>query len=234
MASSRVRWLALLPASKGVTEGGRGAAWTDVASPEALAVTRAHSDADDLLAAPTRPARDRYDGVVHRSSALDTLDPPGRRRHARHVAYVSALAGLVRATEPLPAYRLEMAAKLEPVGGLAAYWRPHVTAALDAALAPGARVWMLTGGEYARAVIVPDGRRTVDVAFVETAATGEKSLPSATVKQARGQLARALVDHPDIARHPDHDRWGDVRLTAAGRILALREATADAQTWTWV
>ncbi len=234
MATSRVRWLALLPASKGVTDGGRGAPWQDVASTEALAVTRAHPDAGDLLAAPTRPARDRYDGVVHRSSALDTLDAAGRRRHARHVAYVSALAGLVRATEPLPAYRLEMAAKLGGVGGLAAYWRPHVTAALGEALAPGARVWMLTGGEYARAVAVPEGRRAVEVGFVQATPKGERSLPSATVKQARGQLARALVDNADLARHPDHDRWDEVRLTAAGRILSLRDATADTQTWTWL
>jgi len=228
--------MALLPASKAVTDIDGAPPWSEVASGPALDVLDALGDRDrgdhdtPLSQRGTARAWQRYDGVVHRAADPGSLDGADRRRWHRHVAYISALAGLVRPTDRLPAYRLEMAAVVDPLGGLGPFWRPHVTAALDAALTPGGVVWLLTGGEYARAVHVPEGRTLFEPRFVRP--DGERAMPSATVKQARGQLARALVTHPDLARDPWHDDWWWVGLEAAGAPVRLHQVTDDGtQVW---
>jgi len=202
-----------------VSGGGSGPTWAEAArgpAADLLAHLRADASDDPLPPArrPTRPAWQRYTGVVHQHADPGALSGADRDRFRRHVAYVSALAGLVRATDPLPAYRLEMAHVDAELGGLGPWWRPHVTAALEEALAPNAVLWLLTGGEYARAVGEPEHVRVVEPRFLR--ADGERSLPSATVKQCRGQFARALCEHPRLARRPGDDGWSQVELVAAG------------------
>jgi hypothetical protein len=217
--TQRSRWLVLLPASKGVTADARDPRWGTVANDPQREVLAALSDRDDhrdpspVSERGTTPAWKRYDGVLHRAADPRSLEGADRRRWHRHVLYVSALAGLVGATDRLPIYRLEMARVTDQLGGLGGFWRPHVAAVLGDRLTPTGLVWCLTGGEYARAVAVPGHQRIVEPRFVQ----GDRSMPSATVKQARGQLARALVQHPDAARDPGADAWGDVVLTAAGK-----------------
>lgn len=218
-----------------MTPGGGGPPWGEVATGPARDVLDLLGDADDLApdledglspsARPTTAAWRRYDGVVHRSVDPGTLTDADRRRFRRHVAYVSALGGLVRATDPLPAYRLEMATVVGDVGGLGPWWRPHVTATLDESLAPGALLWLLTGGEYGRAVDAPEGTTLVEPAFLR--ADTDRSMPSATVKQCRGGLARALCEHPDLARRPLDERWRDVELLAAGTPVRFEGAAPD-------
>jgi len=234
--TGRTRWVALLPASKAVTDRDGSPPWGEVADGPQREVLDALGDTDQgdddrpLSQRETARAWQRYDGVVHRAADPGTLARADRRRWHRHVAYVSALAGLVRPTERLPAYRLEMGTVVEPLGGLGPFWRPHVTATLDERLTPGGVVWLLTGGEYGRAVEAPEGRELYEPRFVRP--DGERAMPSATVKQARGQLARALVLHPDIARDPWHDDWWWVSLEAAGAPVRLDHVDDDGtQVW---
>lgn len=255
---ARRSWLALLPASKGNAPGGTGPAWRDAATEPALAVTKAFmatveagDDATvericqarsaqvtqaraavaDLLDAPTRPAWQRYIGVVHGAADPKSLDGPVRRRFLDHVAYVSALAGLVAASDPLPSCRLPMAARLDPLGGLATWWRPIVASSLDALLAPGARLWLLTGGEYERAVAWPAGCQPIKLAFTAQRGQAFGTPPSAALKQARGLLARRLAQEPTLARRPDHPGWDEVTFVAGGRHFRLADAGHDHQTW---
>jgi hypothetical protein len=235
--TGRTRWLALLPASKAVTDDAGGPAWGDVATgPQqtllaALGDLDQSDDATPLSTRATTRAWQRYDGVVHRAADPASLSAAERRRWHRHVRYVSALAGLVAPTDPLPAYRLEMAAVVEPLGGLGPFWRPHVTAALAADLTASGTIWLLTGGEYGRAVAPPDGTTLLEPRFVRP--DGERSMPSATVKQARGQLARALaIGGADLATDPRHPDWNDVELLAAGAPVRLdRVEDDDTQVW---
>lgn len=226
--------MALLPASKGIDPFESAPTWGDVAGPDQLALLGLVGDRDEadddrpLSARGTAPAWRRYDGVVHRAADVASLDAGARRRWRRHVAYVSAVGGLVGATDPLPPYRLEMATVTEE-GGLGPWWRPRITAALDDALTASGVLWLLTGGEYGRAVEVPEGRALVEPRFLR--AEGSRAMPSATVKQARGQLARALVEHPDLARAPLDEGWRDVRLEAAGRPVLFAGVEDGAPVW---
>lgn len=271
MTAAKRSWLALLPASKGTRPGGDGPAWSTVASPAAREVTEAvRSAARDLgdaafgklveapaskvdharaLAlgiadAPTLPGWQRYEGVVHTSADPGSLSSADRSRFRRHVAYVSALSGLVLADEPLPEYRLPMAASLDGMTddrALAAHWRPIVRERLADVLAPGARVWLLTGGEYERAVDLPDQVAGVSLTFVERrpprkGAAGKRdgtdgSPPAAALKQARGLLARLLASTPGAGRAPDGSAWEGVTFHAGLRDFHLEDATPTSQTW---
>lgn len=237
MTTGRTRWVVLLPASKAVTDREGTPPWGEKAEGpqrevlDALGDTDQSDDERPVSQRGTTRAWQRYDGVVHRSADPASLPRSDRRRWHRHVRYVSALAGLVAPTDRLPAYRLEMATVVDELGGgLGPFWRPHVTAELDEVLTPDGVVWLLTGGEYGRAVDTPEGRELLEPRFVR--ADGETAMPSATVKQARGQLARALVTHPDIARDPHHDDWWWVSLEAAGAPVRLHRVEDDGtQVW---
>lgn len=185
----------------------------------------------DVLDAPTLPAWQRYSGVVHAAADPAGLSPDARGRFRRHVGYVSALAGLVLADEPLPAYRLPMGANLPGPGSLAAFWRGPIEQRLGEVLAAGSRLWLLTGGEYERAIVVPPGVRRVDVHFVEQRGGRTVSPPSAALKQARGILARNLAIAAGAGRSPQADSWQDLRFVAGLRTFVLEDADADSQTW---
>lgn len=235
--SGRTRWVALLPASKAVTDTASDPGWGAVASGPQREVLDALGDRDQaedptpLSERGTTRAWQRYDGVVHRAADPWTLTSAERRRWHRHVRYVSALGGLVAPTDPLPAYRLEMGTVVDPLGGLGPFWRPHVTAALDDELTMSGTIWLLTGGEYGRAVDTPEGRTLLEPRFVRP--DGARSMPSATVKQARGQLARALtIGGADLATDPSHAGWADVTLEAAGAPVRLERVEDDGtQVW---
>src|SRR5690606_1527417 len=82
-----------------------------------------------LFAAPTRPALDRYTGVVYDALAADTLPASAREFARRHLVIHSAAVGLLGAEDPIPAYRLSHASGL-PGLRLAAHWREVIEAQL--------------------------------------------------------------------------------------------------------
>jgi cytoplasmic iron level regulating protein YaaA (DUF328/UPF0246 family) len=129
-----------------------------------------------LLSSPTLPAIHRYTGVLY--DALDVASLRGAaaaRAHAR-LAVGSALFGLLRADDQIPAYRLSASSKLPGSATLASRWRPVLEPVL-AELAATELVVDLRSGSYAGlgklsdAVRVdvlaehPDGRRTVVTHF---------------------------------------------------------------------
>lgn len=83
-----------------------------------------------LIGSPSLPAWQRYTGVVWDHLDLESLSAAERKRAVSSIAIVSALTGLVMASDPLPDYRLKMGARLDSIGSLATWWRPEVTSAL--------------------------------------------------------------------------------------------------------
>jgi cytoplasmic iron level regulating protein YaaA (DUF328/UPF0246 family) len=141
-----------------------------------------------LRTSPTLPARARYTGVVYDTLDYATLTGPARRRADASLVVASALFGLLRPGDRVPAYRLSAGSTLPGLGGLAPLWRP----ALEAELA-GTRglVVDLRSGAYAALARVP---QAVQVRVLRDA-HGQRSVVSHDNKWTKGLLARALCQH---------------------------------------
>ncbi len=149
----------------------------------------AHVGDDAVLrTAKTLPALRRYTGIVYDNLSYETLEGVARRRANTSLVVASALFGLLRPTDRVPAYRLSGQTALPGLGGLAALWRP----ALEPELA-GQRglVVDLRSGAYAHLARVP-GAVQVRVLRDEN---GTRSVVSHDNKWTKGLLARALCQH---------------------------------------
>lgn len=141
-----------------------------------------------LLTSGTLPALERYTGVVYDALGYRTLPGPARRRADRSLVVASALFGLLRPRDRVPAYRLSAATALPGIGGLAPVWRPALEAVLRDV--PGLVV-DLRSGAYAALARVP---RAVEVRVLREVA-GRRSVVSHDNKHTKGRLARALCEH---------------------------------------
>jgi len=228
----------LLPPSKGKAPGGAGRTYGRTLTKHPLAAARAEllaavvasaSESYDaviarrcgvaqrdaasarrmlrgLAEAPTMPAHRRFTGLVASNAGLAALDP---RDTAADVRIVSALLGLAALDEPVPAYRLEFAATLPGLGGVAAFWRAHLAEQL-LSIAGGARVWDMLPAEHAR--MWPSGLRAelavVGVRFVRP---DGRAANATRTKVAKGRLTAHLLAHPRSTAS------GVVRQAAAAR-----------------
>ena len=114
-----------------------------------------------LVDSPTLPALHRYTGVLYDALDAGSLRGAAAARAAARLMVGSALFGLVRATDPVPAYRLSAGSVLPGRPTLAARWRPLLDPVL-AALAADETVVDLRSGSYAALGRVP-GAVTVNV-----------------------------------------------------------------------
>ncbi|WP_280447883.1 YaaA family protein [Nocardia cyriacigeorgica] len=142
-----------------------------------------------LRTSPTRPALERYTGVLY-----DALDARSFTKVQRAKAYArlgigSALFGAVRAGDPIPAYRLSGGSKLPGLPTLSAVWRDQLPDALRAE-AGEELVIDLRSGTYQQLGRVP-GAITANVLTEHP--DGSRTVVSHFNKHHKGLLARALV-----------------------------------------
>jgi cytoplasmic iron level regulating protein YaaA (DUF328/UPF0246 family) len=144
-----------------------------------------------VVEGPTRPAIERYTGVLYRELDAAGLQGPARRRLNARLLIASGLWGFVGPKDPIPAYRLKMGARLAPMGRLSTWWRPRLTEALAEAAA-GATVWNLLPAEHAAAVDWDElgARQLVTVRFVDA----EGRTVSHWNKLLKGALVRWMVE----------------------------------------
>jgi cytoplasmic iron level regulating protein YaaA (DUF328/UPF0246 family) len=142
-----------------------------------------------LRDSPTMPALQRYSGVLYDALDLGSLRGTAAARARSRLVVGSALFGLVRADDPIPAYRLSASAKLPSGGTLAARWRPALEPVL-AAVAAGELVIDLRSGSYAGLGRVP-GAVAVDV--LAELPDGSRKVISHFNKAHKGRLARLLA-----------------------------------------
>lgn len=142
-----------------------------------------------LWTAPTAPALLRYTGVLYDALDVRSLRGAALARARTRLAVGSALFGLVRADDLVPAYRLSAGSALPGRGTLAAFWRPALEPAL-AAVAAGELVVDLRSGSYAALARVP-GAVTVNV--LAEHADGRRTVVSHFNKAHKGALARVLA-----------------------------------------
>jgi len=150
-----------------------------------------------LRASPTMPALSRYTGVLYDALDVAGMKPAERKRASGRLVVASALFGLVRADDPVPAYRLSASSALPGVGPLGALWRP----ALEPVLARiEGLVVDMRSGPYAGLARIP-GAITVKVVSEEKG--GRRLAVTHFNKAHKGKLARALAcagSEPDTVR----------------------------------
>ncbi len=151
-----------------------------------------------LYDAPTLPAINRYTGVLYDALDIGSLLGMAKSRAHARLAVGSALFGLVRADDPIPAYRLSATSKLPGQPSLAARWRPVLEPVL-ADIATNDLVVDLRSSSYAALGRLP---AAVHVDVVAEHADGHRTVVSHFNKAHKGRLARALVtsrSEPDDA-----------------------------------
>jgi cytoplasmic iron level regulating protein YaaA (DUF328/UPF0246 family) len=142
-----------------------------------------------LWTSPTLPALHRYTGVLYDALDAGSLRGAAAARARARLVVGSALFGLLRAGDPVPAYRLSAGSALPGRPTLAARWRPLLDPVL-AAVAVDETVVDLRSGSYAALGRVP-GAITVDVLCERS--DGSRAVVSHFNKAHKGRLARALA-----------------------------------------
>ncbi|MBO0854373.1 MAG: peroxide stress protein YaaA [Nocardia sp.] len=142
-----------------------------------------------LRTAPTRPALERYTGVLYDALDIGSLTKAQRARAHQRLAVGSALFGVVRAADPIPAYRLSGGSKLPGLPTLAAMWKPALVPALREATADQLVV-DLRSGAYQGLGRVPGA---VTATVLTERPDGTRTVVSHFNKHHKGLLARALV-----------------------------------------
>jgi hypothetical protein len=177
--------LVLLPPSQGKAspDRGRRAGLSTLVYPRLREPREQLIEAVDprLRSAPAIPAAELYTGVLFTALGLGDLPWDG-------VLIASALWGVVRPGDRIPAYRLDMGAKPPGIGALAAYWR----APLRAALPDRGLVLDLRSGSYAAAWEPRRATRLVIRAFTQ-GPDGKRTAISHMVKRVRGEVARLVL-----------------------------------------
>ena len=142
-----------------------------------------------LRTSATMPAIHRYTGVLYDALDFGSLRTAEADRARSRLAIGSALFGLLRAGDPIPAYRLSAGAKLPGRPGLAARWRPLLEPVL-ADLAVGELIVDLRSGAYVGLGRIP-GAIAVDV--VSQLPDGRRTVVTHFNKSHKGRLARVLA-----------------------------------------
>ena len=187
-----------------------------------------------VLTGPTRPAIERYCGVVYEGLAVAALSPAARRRADRDVLIFSGLFGVVRGGDPVPDYRLPAKAVLPGIGVAGTYWRPRLTEQLPSLLGPEP-ILDLRSADYA-AMWQPArgsaeaGRRIV-VRILSATPSGRLAVVSYNSKLAKGRLAAAVLEReaggtPVRTGEDIAELWrqlGGTSATAAGPAVELIE-----------
>ncbi len=174
-----------------------------------------------LWESPTLPAINRYTGVLYDALDIESLGGTALSRARARLAVGSALFGLVRADDPIPAYRLSASSKLPGQPTLAARWRPVLEPVL-AEIAAEELVVDLRSGSYAGLGRIPAAVR-VDV--VSEHSDGRRTVVTHFNKAHKGRLARALVssraEPDDAAKVAAVARRAGMRVEREGNELTV-------------
>lgn len=137
---------------------------------------------------PVMPAVERYTGVIYDALDVESLTGEARSFAAEHLAIGSALFGLLRADDPIPAYRLSHDSRLPglPLGRL---WRGAVSAELEQR---SGLVLDLRSEAYAALGRAPASAYYLRV--MSSASDGTRVALSHFNKQAKGEFTRRMLE----------------------------------------
>jgi cytoplasmic iron level regulating protein YaaA (DUF328/UPF0246 family) len=142
-----------------------------------------------IFESPTMPALHRYTGVLYDALDARSLRGAAAERARARLAVGSALFGLLRADDPVPAYRLSAGSALPDRPSLATRWKPVLEPVL-AGIAAEELVVDLRSGSYAALGRVPGA---ITVTVLAERPDGSRSVVSHFNKAHKGRLARLLA-----------------------------------------
>jgi len=142
-----------------------------------------------LRTAPAAPAIEVYSGVLYEALDAGSLTATQRRRLDSMVAICSALFGLLRPQDRIPAYRLNPDAALPGLASLAQAWRPSVSLALEQA---SGLVWDLRSAAYV-ALGPPPNRTSTVTSRILLQRGGKRTVVSHHNKATKGRILRDLA-----------------------------------------
>ena len=149
-----------------------------------------------------RPAVFYFDGDVYQGLDVETLQAQYYDRLQDQVRILSGLYGLLRPMDRIQAYRLEMGTKF-PIGSkknLVAFWKPKLTAFLNADLKSDEWVVNLASNEYFSAL----DAKAIKGQFLQPQfkdyKNGTLKMISFFAKKARGMMTRYLIENECTTR----------------------------------
>ena len=155
-----------------------------------------------LSSSPTARADRVYTGVLYDALDAPSLSAAAKRRAGTRLAVTSALFGLVRPGDRIPAYRLSGDTTLPGLGPVTAAWRPVLGTAVEDAVGDGLLV-DLRSTTYAAFWRPPAslGRRTATVRVLHETG-GRRQVVSHFNKATKGRIVRAVLDDGANPRTP--------------------------------
>jgi cytoplasmic iron level regulating protein YaaA (DUF328/UPF0246 family) len=155
-----------------------------------------------LRTAPTARADRVYTGVLYDALDAGTLSPAAKRRSGSRLAVTSALFGLVRPADRIPAYRLSGDTTLPGLGPVAGVWREALGPAVEEAVGDGLLV-DLRSTTYAAFWRPPVGLASqVATVRVLHESDGKRQVVSHFNKATKGRLVRAVLEDGSRPRTP--------------------------------
>ena len=148
-----------------------------------------------VTTSPTMAALDRYTGVLYEALDGPGLEGPSRAFAEEHFLVHSALFGLLRGADPIPAYRLSHDSRLPGIS-LGRHWRGPLSAVLAS---QSGLMLDLRSESYSALGPAPASAYYLRVISEEG---DRRSVLTHFNKSAKGSFARAIaeagIDHPDV------------------------------------
>lgn len=143
-----------------------------------------------------RPAVYAFNGDVYRGLDAYSISEDKLETLQHTVRILSGLYGVLKPTDLIQPYRLEMGTKM-PVGvkkNLYEFWKKDITKALNEELEAGELFLNLASNEYFKAIDVKALKVPVVTANFKDFKNGEYKMISFFAKAARGMMARYIID----------------------------------------
>lgn len=142
-----------------------------------------------------------YTGVLFENLDPANFDDPVRERADHRLAIASALFGLVRPSDEIPAYRLSGSVALPRLGTVASRWKPQLPRAIEE-LADGRLIVDLRSGTYVNLGATPRGVPTATLRVLHEK-DGKRSVVSHFNKATKGRVVRQLLTEDVAAETPE-------------------------------
>jgi len=184
----------------------------------------------------TKPAKKKslqaalaFKGEVYRGLDAETLDENAQDYLNRNLFILSGLYGILRPSDRIMLYRLEMGSKLDVNGSknLYGFWRETLTDFINSKLKKNEVLLNLASAEYAKAL---DNKKLkspkIDVEFLDYK-NGELKPIMVFFKQARGAMARFCAENdvqkPDEVKLFNENGYSfDAKLSTDEKLVFLR------------